>query len=416
MDWMFTAILVGAGLITLSILTSALAFRFGTPLLLVFLGIMSSLATDAGYLVLIPLAGAAFISVGRHPLAGLAAAFAAVAGVFLVNVFIVPIDGILVGITNDAIHIVDANKSVSLTSNFWFSAASVVVMTIVVALITDKIVEPHLGKYTGDEVAESAEMSAEETRGLRFAFWGLIGVIAFLALLTAPEGSPLRNPETGSIIGNSPFMNSLIVSIALLFFATGTAYGIGAGTIKTASDIPKLMQKGMSGAVSFLVVALPAACFVYLFNISNLTTILSVKGAEGLKALNLGGIPLLVLFILLCSFINLFMISGSAKWLILAPIFVPMFSLVGFSPALTQVAYRIGDSTTNIISPLSYYVPVVIGLLEQYKKESDPPVGIGTVVSLSMPYSLAFMAGMTLMLIVWYLVGLPLGPGAPVGM
>ena len=254
-----------------------------------------------------------------------------------------------------------------------------------------------------------------EKRGLRCAMVALVLTIGLLLYLTVPQGAFFR-ADNGTLVPSSPLLSSIVAILFVIFFVVGTAYGIGAGTIKTASDIPKLMQKGMAGAVSFLVVALPAACFVYLFNMSNLTTILSVKGAEGLEALHLGGVPLLICFILLCSFINLFMISGSAKWLILAPIFVPMFSLVGFSPALTQVAYRIGDSTTNIISPLSYYVPVVIGLLEQYKKESDPPVGIGTVISLSMPYSLAFMAGMTLMLIVWYLVGLPLGPGTPVGM
>lgn len=177
-------------------------------------------------------------------------------------------------------------------------------------------------------------------------------------------------------------------------------------------DIPKLMQKGLAGGLSFYVVVLPASMFVNLFSSSNLTTILAVNGAEFLQAMNIGGIPLLIMFILLCTFDNLFLSSGSAKWLILAPIFVPMFSVVGFSPALTQMAYRIGDSSTNIITPLSYYMPVIIGLMEQYRpKGNDQPVGIGTVISLSMPYSIFYLITFSIQLIIWYLLKLPLGPG-----
>src|SRR5262245_40506261 len=241
--------------------------------ILVNVGILSSLAADAGYLVLIPLAAAAFISVGRHPLAGLAAAFAAVAAVFLVNLFIVPVDGILTGITNDAIHIVDPNKNISLTANLWFASASVLVMGIIVALITDRIIEPRLGPYEGDHPVESAEMSAEETRGLRHAFWGLIGVIVFIALLVAPPGAPLRNPETGDIIGNSPFMNSLIVTIALLFFATGTAYGIGAGTIKNTNDVVNAMIQAIQGLGGLIFLLLVISLFLAYFNYTNMTTL-----------------------------------------------------------------------------------------------------------------------------------------------
>ena len=196
----------------------------------------------------------------------------------------------------------------------------------------------------------------------------------------------------------------------------GIAYGIGAGVIKKGEDVPKLMQKGLVGSTGFMVVVLPASMFVELFRMSHFDTILSVTGAEFLKSMNLGGIPLLVLFIVLVTFLNMFMISGSAKWLILAPIFVPMFAGVGFSPALTQVAYRIGDSTTNIISPLSYYLPVMIGLLEQYKPDDNTEVGIGTVISMAMPYSLFYLAGFTVLLVAWYLLGLPLGPGVYAGL
>ncbi len=255
-------------------------------------------------------------------------------------------------------------------------------------------------------------VTPEENRGLRWALIAAVLCIGFLLYLTIPQGSFFRS-DNGTIVPSSPLLSSVVAILFFIFFFVGIAYGYGSGTIKEASDVPKLMQKGLQGSLSFLVVALPAALFINLFNSSNLTTILAVKGAEGLKALNLGGIPLILMFILLCTFINLFITSGSAKWLILAPIFVPMFSIIGFSPALTQIAYRIGDSSSNIISPLSYYIPVMIGLLEQYKPEGDTkPVGIGTVISLEMPYTIAYLICFSIQLIIWYLLKLPLGPGA----
>ncbi len=350
-------------------------------------------------------AGAAFISVGRHPLAGLAAAFAAVAGVFLVNVFIVPIDGILVGITNDAIHIVDANKSVSLTSNFWFSAASVVVMTIVVALITDKIVEPHLGKYTGDEVAESAEMSAEETRGLRFAFWGLIGVIAFLALLTAPEGSPLRNPETGSIIGNSPFMNSLIVSIALLFFATGTAYGIGAGTIKNTNDVVNAMIKAIQSLGGLIFLLLIISQFLAYFNYTNMTTLAALSLADLLQQMNLDALWLLLGFVVVVMILDLIITGAVPKWALFAPVFVPLLMRLNVPPDAVLAAYRVGDSPMNAITPLNAYFAMIVVFCQKYEKDA----GVGTVVALMLPY-VGIIAGVWLVLLaIWQILGLPWG-------
>ncbi len=404
--------MVGVGVAEASGLVNALIRKlvvvsppWALTYILVCVGIVSSLAADAGYLVLIPLAGAAFISVGRHPLAGLAAAFAAVAGVFLVNVFIVPIDGILVGITNDAIHIVDANKSVSLTSNFWFSAASVVVMTIVVALITDKIVEPHLGKYTGDEVAESAEMSAEETRGLRFAFWGLIGVIAFLALLTAPEGSPLRNPETGSIIGNSPFMNSLIVSIALLFFATGTAYGIGAGTIKNTNDVVNAMIKAIQSLGGLIFLLLIISQFLAYFNYTNMTTLAALSLADLLQQMNLDALWLLLGFVVVVMILDLIITGAVPKWALFAPVFVPLLMRLNVPPDAVLAAYRVGDSPMNAITPLNAYFAMIVVFCQKYEKDA----GVGTVVALMLPY-VGIIAGVWLVLLaIWQILGLPWG-------
>jgi aminobenzoyl-glutamate transport protein len=219
--------------------------------ILMFVGIMSSVAADAGYLVLVPLAAAAFASVGRNPLAGLAASFAGVAAVFSVNIFVKPLDGILVGIANDAIHLTNPNLSISLTSNLWFSIASVVLLTVVVSLITDKWVEPRLGPYTGDAAIEPARAFSEaESRGLKYALWGLVALLVVFALLTIPPRAVLRNPETGALIGNSPFMNGLIALIALLFLVVGAAYGIGAGTMRSTADVVRAMEKAIAGSAA----------------------------------------------------------------------------------------------------------------------------------------------------------------------
>jgi aminobenzoyl-glutamate transport protein len=373
--------------------------------ILVGVGILSSLAADAGYLVLIPLAAAAFISVGRHPLAGLAAGFAAVAGVFLANVFIVPVDGILTGITNDAIHIVDANKNIALTANFWFSAASVVVMGIVVALITDRIIEPRLGKYEGDHPVESAEMSAAETRGLRFAFWGLIAVLVVIALLVAPPGAPLRNPETGEIVGNSPFMNSLIVSIALLFLATGAAYGIGAGTVKTTNDIVNAMIKAISGLGGLIFLLLVIAQFLAYFNYTNMTTLAALSLADILQAMNLNALWLLLGFIIVVFILDLIITGAIPKWALFAPVFVPLLMRLNVTPEAVLSAYRVGDSPINAITPLNAYFALVVTFCQKYQKDA----GVGTVVALMLPYVLVLMVVWTIFFAVWHLLGLPWG-------
>jgi len=227
--------------------------------ILVFVGIVSSIAADAGYLVLIPLAAAAFLSVGRHPLAGLAMAFAAVASAFLVNVLIVPVDGILTEITNDAARLVNPNVSIDLAANVWFSIASVAMLTVLIGVITERVIEPRLGAYKGDyEVPGENVLSDEEYKGLRAARNALFGVLAFIGLLTLPPGAPLRNPETGAIIGSSPFMGSLIVSIALIFLVCGIAYGRAAGTMRTSAEAIAAIQKSI-GALAGLILLLLAS-------------------------------------------------------------------------------------------------------------------------------------------------------------
>lgn len=383
---------------------------------LAVIGINANLASDAGIIFTPAIGGAIFKALGRNPWIGVITGFAAGCGGFTANFFIAGTDALLAGITESAAKGMGIVAPVHPLINWYFLIFATIVLTVATTFVTEKFTVKVLGDSSGPLDASALEKHAvtgDEKRGLKYALITALVFLAVIILMTVPEGSFFRNPKTGTIVPSSPLLSGIVAVLFFFFFFTGIAYGTGAKVIKKMADIPKLMQDGLAGGLSFFVVVLPASMFVQLFAVSNLTTIIAVKGAAGLKAMNLGGIPLLLMFILLCCFVNLFMISGSAKWLILAPIFVPMFSVVGFSPALTQMAYRIGDSSTNVVSPLSYYLPVVIGLMEQYRPEgNNQDVGIGTVLSLTMPYSIAYVICFSAQLIVWYLFNIPLGPGA----
>ena len=263
----------------------AVAPAWSITYLLAFVGVLSSIAADAGYVVLIPLAGAAFLSLGRHPLAGIALGFASVAGAFNLNMLIKPLDAVLTELTNDAIHLVDPSRSIDLTASLWFSIVSVPFLVIVIALITDRVISPRLGNYDPGQ-AEGAEpapqgsgLAPAEWRGLGFAAVALVLVLGIFALVTLPSSAPLRNPETGALIGNSPFMNGLIVAIMFVFLATGTAYGIGAGTIKSSGEILGAMTKAISGLGGTILLFLVISQFIAYFNYSNLPTLMAVKMA-----------------------------------------------------------------------------------------------------------------------------------------
>lgn len=376
----------------------------------VFAGIMSNVASDAGYVVLVPLGAVIFASYGRHPLAGLAAAFAGVSGGFSANLIFGSTDALLSGLTQPAAQMINPSYVVDITSNWYFLAASTVLITIVGTLVTEKIVEPRLGEYKGksSKAIDVDKVSAEESRGLKFALIGLIAFIAVIAALVAPANGVLRNPETGSILSGSAFMGGIVPIIALMFLIPGVAYGIGAGTIKGDKDIANFAAKSMASMGSYIVLAFVSAQFVTYFTWSNLGTILAVNGAKFLETVGLTGLPLMFGFILVAAFINLFIGSASAKWAIMAPIFVPMFMQLGYSPELTQVAYRIGDSTTNIISPLMSYFAIVIAFAQSY----DEDTGIGTLISTMLPFSMMFLLSWALFFAAWFLLGLPLGPGA----
>jgi aminobenzoyl-glutamate transport protein len=374
----------------------------------VFAGVMSNIASDAGYVVLVPLGAIVFLSFKRHPLAGLAAAFAGVSGGFSANLLIGSLDPLLAGISTASAGMVQPGYIVQPTSNMYFMMVSTVLITILGTLVTEKIVEPRLGQYKGNVKAELEEMTSAEKRGLKFALIAFIIFIVAILALVAPANGVLRDPQTHKIIGNTPFINSIVVIIALFFLVPGIAYGVGAGSVKNDKHVAHFMAKGMSTMGGYLVLAFVAAQFVAYFTYSKLGTILAVKGAEFLKAMNMSGLGLILGFILVSAFINLFIGSASAKWAIMAPVFVPMLMGVGISPEFTQVAYRIGDSTTNIISPLMSYFAIIVAFAEKY----DEDTGIGTLISSMLPYSIVFLLGWTLLLIVWYFLKLPLGPEA----
>jgi aminobenzoyl-glutamate transport protein len=379
--------------------------------ILAFVGILSSVAADAGYVVLIPLAGAALHSVGRHPVAGVALGLAAVASAFTVNMLIKPLDAVLTEITNDAIHMVDASRSIDLTANVWFSFASVPLLTVIIALITERVIEPRLGKFQdmhsdGEAPAQKGQqLSAEESRGLRYAAFGLLGVMVFFGLLMLPSGAPLRNPETGALIGNSPFMNGLIGVIMVLFLTTGVAYGIGAKTINNVGDVIAAMTKAVAGLGGTLLLFLVISQFIAYFNYSNIPTLMAVAMAGALKGANVGALWLLLGFIVVVTILNLFFTPAIAKWAIFAPVFVPLFVQLAVDPAAVLAAYRVGDAPTNAITPLNAYFAMVVGFTQKYEKHA----GVGTVVALMLPYVVGIAVLWTLLFAAWYLLGLPWG-------
>ncbi len=374
----------------------------------VFAGVLSNMASEIGYVLLVPLGATIFLAVGRHPIAGLAAAFAGVSGGYSANLLLGTIDPLLSGISQEAAQIIDVNYLVNPACNYYFMVASTFIIAILGTFISEKIVEPRLGKYQGDEKPlELEKLSVDEKRGLKYT---LISGFIFVALLLwtiLPENGVLRNPETGSLL-HSPFLRSIVTIIFLGASILGVAYGFGARTLRNDSDVAKSMGKAMSTLGLYIVLVFFAAQFVAYFSWTNLGLIIAIKGAGFLKAINFHGIPLILSFILVSAVINIFIGSASAKWAIMAPVFIPMLMLLGYTPEFTQVAYRIGDSTTNIISPMMTYFALIIAFVQRYIKDA----GIGTVVATMLPYTVLFLIAWSILLIIWMLLGLPVGPGA----
>ncbi|HEY4543838.1 MAG TPA: AbgT family transporter [Tissierellaceae bacterium] len=377
--------------------------------IVIFAGILSNVASSAGYVLVVPLGAMMFAAAGRHPIAGIAAAFAGVSGGFSANLILGTTDPLLAGITNDALMSAGIDYEIAATANWYFMIVSTFMLTILGTFITERVVEKNLGEYHGTYVPDNEEITAVENKGLRNAGIALLLFVILMGFLMFGENAVFKMPEADGTMSLKTFMsNGLLFMILLLFLIPGAVYGKTVGTIKSSSDLVKGMTAGMKSLSGYLVLAFFAAQFVSYFGETNLGILLSVKGARFLENIGFTGIPLIVSFVLVSAFLNLFMGSASAKWVIMAPIFVPMFFKLGLSPELTQVAFRIGDSTTNIITPLMSYFAMIVTFAQRYDEES----GLGTLISTMLPYSGAFLVAWTVLMIIWYTIGLPLGPGA----
>ncbi len=373
---------------------------------IVFSGILSNTASEVGYVLLIPLGAIIFLAMGRHPIAGMAAAFAGVSGGYSANLLLVTIDPLLAGLSQEAAHIIDPGYLVNPAANYYFMFVSTFFIAIVGTWVTEKIVVPRLGEYQGDEKPEQIRrLSADEKKGLIYAGLASLLFTVFLVLGVVPENGFLRDPLTGSIL-HSPFMKGIVAFIFIGAAFSGIAYGIGAKTYKNDSDVMKGMGKAMETLGIYIVLVFFAAQFVAYFKWTNMGLIIAIEGAGLLEASGLGDIPLMLAFILLSAVINLFMGSASAKWAIMAPVFIPMFMLLGYTPELVQATYRIGDSITNVISPMMSYFALIVAWVERYDKNA----GIGTVISTMLPYTFFFLLIWAVLLTVWILFGFPVGP------
>jgi aminobenzoyl-glutamate transport protein len=375
---------------------------------LVLAGITANLAADAGYVVLTPLGALLFAAVGRHPLAGLAAVFAGVSGGFSANLIVTSLDPLLGGISTTAAQIIDPSYEVGVAANYYFMFVSTFVLVLAGVWVTHRIVEPRLGPWKPSNDIGSTELvslTAEQKKGLRAALLTLLIFSALVGAACIPADGVFRTPQDGI----KPLMESLVPLLMLGFLLAGLAYGITAKTIRSDKDVSHMANESMASMGGYIVLAFVAAQFIAYFNWSNIGMVTAITGANVLKSIGLTGLPLIVLFITVSAGLNLLMGSASAKWAIMGPVFVPMLMLLGYSPELTQAAYRIGDSTTNVITPLMPYFPVVIAFAQKY----DRSIGLGTLIATMLPYSVAFFICWMFLLMIWMLFGLPLGPEAP---
>jgi aminobenzoyl-glutamate transport protein len=384
--------------------------------LIVFVGVLASVASDAGYLILIPLGAAAFLAVGRHPIAGLAAGFGGVAAAFMANLIPTPTDAMLFEITNESIALA-GGAPISITADYFFQAVSALLLTVIIGFVIVRVVEPRLGKYDPAEAGDPDQAAATdeidpalEARGLRWAGLAFLAVMGVVLLATLPSGAPLRDPQTGAIIGQTPFMQSLLFIVMLCFFIPGVAFGAATGKYKGPNDVIAAVVKTFSGLGGLIFMLLMISQFIAYFNYSNLPSFIATALAEWLGQAGIPAIPLLIGFVLVIVVLD-FIIPGSlAKWAIFAPIFVPLFIRLGVPAQTVFAAYRVGDSPINTLTPLMVYFPVIVAFAQRYDKKS----GVGSLVALMLPVAAVVLVAWLVILILWFVLGIPLGPGYPV--
>lgn len=374
----------------------------------VFAGIMSNIASDVGYVVIVPLGAMIFAAAGRHPIAGLVAGFAGVSAGFSANLFPGPLDAMMVGIANETLGSAGIDYQMSVTANWYFLIASTFLLTIVGAIVTDRIIEPRLGEYTGSYRPNKEELTAQEVKGLRNA---LIVFMIFLTVMAFTMFGPNAlfqtfDESTGAMSLDYFLGDGLLFALFLMFTLPGLAYGITIGKIKNSNDFVEGMTESMRTMGGYIVLTFFASQLIKYFNYSNIGMIMAKNGADFLKSIQLTGLPLLVGFIFLTAIINLFMGSASAKWTLLSPIFSPMFYELNIAPEATLAAYRIADSATNVISPLMSYFAMILMFMKKYDRDS----GIGTLISLMLVYSGVFLITWIALFSLWFALGLPLGP------
>ena len=383
---------------------------------IVFAGVISNTASEMGYVVLVPLAAIVYMSLGRHPLAGLAAAFAGVSGGYSANLLLGTVDPLLAGITEEAARLIDPNYAVDASANWFFMIGSTFLITFVASFVSLKIVEPTLGEWDASAVGIDDEdehrldpLTPEESKALRAAGIAALLMIIGIALLVVPEGAVLRDPATGLIKG-SPFLKGIVALIFFFFLVPGVVYGWVIGTMRSDRDVINAMAEAMSTLGLYIVLVFFAAQFVKFFSWTNLGAVTAVTGATFLESIGMTGPSLFFFFILICGFINLMLGSASAQWAVTAPIFVPMLMLLGYAPEVIQAAYRIGDSSTNIITPMMSYFGLIMAFAARYV----PKAGVGTLIAMMLPYSVAFIVLWSTFFFIWvFVLGLPVGPSTP---
>ncbi len=426
------------GLLSASIRASlGSAPRWLLPYAVGFVGVNASVMADAAFIVVPPLAAMVFKAAGRHPIAGLVGGFAAVGAGYSTSVFVTSLDALFAGITSAVTTALpDPGSAVTPVSNWWFNIAASVVLALVAGLVIDKLVEPRLvreqapvdmvdsgdadatlegGADADEDVAPalrpaptdlSPDLEPAERRGLRIA--GVVFLVLAVVIVAAvlPGGSPWRN-EDGNFLPESPLLDSTVFIVFVLFLGPALAYGFVSGSLRHASDVPKVMGLGIKDMAAFIVLAFMLGQFIALFNWSNVGSALAVAGADGLESIGLTGYPAIIGFILLASLLNLFIVSGSSMWTLMGAVFVPLFALLGYEPGFVQAAFRVGDSATQVITPMNPYIWIFLVMLKRY----EPEAGLGTVISRMLPFVVPFWISWVVVLSVFYFTGLDVGPG-----